>query len=197
MGRRRSVPPPPGARKGSISASRPAPSDRAEIPWSGPHGRARARAIELLQPSALSRYRRCREEVPPPPLTLSPPPTGDEDFLQDIGSDFEPGAGAHCAKSAAGRRSVAWRHFMSRGGWSGVHFRSHFRPHSLVLRSLKVISGANPMPVTSRNRCAHVRSLCSCSVCSDFRVTVVSRAGPEASREPRVGLGARQRLCKP
>ena len=119
MGRRRSVPPPPGARKGSISASRPAPSDRAEILWSGPHGRARARALELLQPSALLALSRCLEEVPPPPLTLSPPPTGDEDFPQGIGSEVEAGAGAHLAKGAAGRRSVAQRHFISYGGLVG------------------------------------------------------------------------------
>ena len=126
MGRRRSVPPPPGACKGSICASRRAPSDRAEILWSGAHGRARARAIELLLPSACLALSRCLEEVAPPPLTLSPPHTGDEDFLQGMGNEFEAGAGASRAKGAAGRGSVAQRHFMSRGGCLGGAFRAAF-----------------------------------------------------------------------
>ena len=197
MGRRRSVPPPPGARKGLISASRPAPSDRAEIPWSGPHGRARARAIELLQPSALSRYRRCREEVPPPPLTLSPPPTGDEDFLQGMGNDFEAGAGASRAKGAAGRGSVAQRHFMSRGGWLGGAFRAAFSAAFACLEEPEGHTGCK-----SRVRDLP-RPMRTCPVLLRvFRVfrfpcDRVSSAGLEASREPRVGSAARQRLCRP
>ena len=196
-GRRRSVPPPPGARKGSISASRPAPSDHAEILWSGPHGRARARALELLQPSALLALSRCLEEVTPPPLTLSPPPTGDEDFLQGMGSDFEAGAGASRAKGAAGRGSVAQRHRASPGaGWGGALWAAFWAAFPCLDESeghpgckSRVRDLARPMrtcPVLLR-------------VFRVFRFPCdrVSSAGLEASREPRVGSGARQRLCRP
>ena len=191
------MPPPPGARNGSICASRRAPSDRADISWLGPYGRARARAIELLLPSALSRYRRCLEEVPPPPLTLSPPPQVTRTSSRAWATILRP-APAPVARRAP-PAAVPWRSATSclgGAGW-GVHFGPHFQPHLLVWKSLKVIPGANPVSVTSRVRCAHVRSLCVCSVCSDFRVTAYSRAGLEASREPRVGSGARQRLCRP
>ena len=43
-----------------------------------------------------------------------------------MGNDFEAGAGASRAKGAAGRGSVAQRHFMSRGGWLGGAFRAAF-----------------------------------------------------------------------